>query len=124
METFELSMLGVMVPQAVNALVLIAVGIAALMMRARLGSTVTALTVAAAAIGTLDFLASAWWQSFGIRSVIMGDGEGRYTLISIVGLVFWLVHLVWTSLLIAAVFVGRRRPPVVENAVMAPGSPL
>ncbi|MFC7245140.1 hypothetical protein ACFQO7_21905 [Catellatospora aurea] len=117
MESFDLSMLGALLPQTVNAIVLIAAGITAYALRARLGSAATWLTVAATAIGAVDFMASAWWQLWGIRSVIEGGGGPRYTMITVVSLVFWFIHLVWTSLLIAAVFVGRRRPtalPAVE----------
>lgn len=124
MESFDLSMLGALLPQTVNALVLIAAGVTALALRARLGSAATWLTVAACAIGTVDSAISAWWQLFGIRSVIEDGGDSRYTVISVFSLALWLVHLIWISLLVVAVFVGRRRPPVVENAVMAPGSPL
>ncbi|GAA1412752.1 hypothetical protein ACFQZ4_30105 [Catellatospora coxensis] len=111
MESFELSMLGALLPQTVSAVVLIAAGVTALALRARLGSAATWLTVAAATIGAVDFMAGAWWQVYGIRSVIEDGGDSRYTVISVVSLVFWFFHLVWTSLLIVAVFVGRRRPP-------------
>ncbi|GAB4047270.1 hypothetical protein [Catellatospora paridis] len=124
MESFDLSLLGVILPQAVGVLLMIAGLVAALTLRARLGSTATGLTVAATGLGALTFLISTWWQTFGLRSVIEEGGGSRYAMISFVSLVLWLLHLVWTGLLIGAVFAGRRRPPVVENAVMSPGSPL
>ncbi|MEU7821255.1 hypothetical protein [Catellatospora sp. NPDC049133] len=124
MESFDLSLLGIILPQLVGVLLMIAGLIAALAQRARLGSLATALTVAATGLGAVTFVISTWWQAFGIRSVIEDGGEGRYTLISVVALILWLMHLVWTGLLIGAVFAGRRRPPVVENAVLTPGSPL
>lgn len=124
MESFDLSLLGVILPQVVGMLLMLAGLAAALALRTRLGSAATGLTVAATGLGVLDFLIGTWWQAFGLRSVIEDGGDSRYAVISFVSLALWLLHLVWTGLLIGAVFAGRRRPPVVENAVMAPGSPL
>ncbi|GIG00735.1 hypothetical protein [Catellatospora citrea] len=124
MEEFDMTMLGVIVPQAVGVLMMIAALVAALVMRGRLGVAATGLTVAATALGALTFVFNAWWQSAGVRMVFEGGGDGRYTVLTVVSLATWAMHLLWTGLLIAAVFAGRRRTPVVQNVVLGPGSLL
>lgn len=124
MQKLELSMLGAVVPQIFGALILLVGLILAVSMRQSLGRSAAGLAIAATALGILNFLAITWWQLFGVQTVIYDGGDNRYAILSIVNVLFGLLHLTWTTLLLSAVFVGRRRPPVVQTATLAPDSPL
>ncbi|MEV4411088.1 hypothetical protein [Catellatospora sp. NPDC049609] len=122
LETFDVSMLGYLVPQLVGAVPFLIGLILALAMRARIGPLAAGLTLAACALGLLGVIINAWWGLWGIRAAV--EGGSPQTTIVVVNLVLGLIHLAWLSLLVGAVFAGRRQLPVVRTAVPAPDSPL
>ncbi len=120
--SFDFGMLGYAVPQLIGALPFLVGLVLALTMRARLGAVATGLAMAACVLGIVGVLISTWWGLWGIRAVYEADGSS--TVIGIVSVLIALLHLVWLSLLVAAVFAGRRPAVVVRDAVPAPDSPL
>lgn len=121
--SFDVGMLGYAVPQLIGAVPFLVGLVLALAMRARLGALATGLTTAACVLGILGVLISTWWGLWGIRMVYEADGSPT-TVIGIISVLIAVLHLVWLSLLVAAVFAGRRHAVVVRDAVPAPDSPL
>jgi hypothetical protein len=121
--SFDVSMLGYLVPQLLGGLPFLAGLILALVRRAQLTAAATGLTVAACVLGLLGVALSAWWGTFGFRMLFEGVDRPLVAL-NVVNQLLGLVHLAWLSLLVGAVFAGRRQVPAVRTAVPAPGSPL
>ncbi len=121
--SFDVGMLGYAVPQLIGAVPFLVGLILAVAMRARLGAVATGLTVAACVLGIVGMLISTWWGLWGIRAVYQ-DLDSPMNAVAAVNVLLGLLHVVWLSLLVGAVFAGRRHAVVVRDAVPAPDSPL
>ncbi|BCJ72600.1 hypothetical protein CS0771_21440 [Catellatospora sp. IY07-71] len=121
--SFDVGMLGYALPQLIGAVPFLVGLILALTMRVRLGAVATGLTMTACVLGIVGVLISTWWGLWGIRTVYE-DFDSPMNAVAAVNVVLGLLHLLWLSLLVAAVFAGRRHAVVVRDAVPAPDSPL